>query len=202
VKPEAISWDESRGSFLVGTVDTGAVLAVTPAGEVEELLRASDENGLLAITGIAVDAARKKLWLSSAGVPGFVGLKQADLGRGALLEFNLESLELLKRYVIPVDGLPHVPGSLELTPGGDVYLSIAMPMVFRKWQAANRWFTCQQGNASYGPALSTMGKPSMRGCRTRHPGGRLERDSSARRPGWRPLNIGGISDELQRGSLL
>lgn len=133
VQPESIAWDSGRGKFLIGTIDSGAVQAVTPAGEVEELIRASDDNGLLAITGIAVDETRKRLWLSSAGVPGFSALVPTDLGRGALFEFDLESMELLNRFDIPVDGLPHAPGRVVVTPAGDVYLiDHAVPMVFRK----------------------------------------------------------------------
>jgi len=133
VQPESITWDDSRGKFLIGTIETGAILAVTPGGEAEELLRSSNDNGLLAITGIAVDQARNRLWVTTAGVPGFAGVLPTELGRGALLEFKLDSLEFLQRYDVPVDGLPHVPGSIAVTPGGDVYLiDRAVQMVFRK----------------------------------------------------------------------
>lgn len=133
VQPETIAWDNSRGKFLVGTIESGALLAVSQAGEVEELLRSTDENGLLAINGIAVDEAHKRLWVTTAGVPGFSHVIPTELGRGALMEFNLETLELLHRYDVPVDGLPHVPGSVAVTPAGDVYLiDRAVPMVFRK----------------------------------------------------------------------
>ena len=133
VQPEAIAWDNSRGKFLVGTIESGALLAASPAGEAEELLHSTDENGLLAITGIAVDEAHERLWVSTAGVPGFAQLIPTELGRGALMEFKLATLELLHRYDVPVDGLAHVPGSIAVTPSGDVYLvDRAVPMVFRK----------------------------------------------------------------------
>jgi hypothetical protein len=87
----------------------------------------------LAIIGLAVDKDRNRLWVSTAGVPGFSGLHPTDLGRGALFELKLETLEILNRYYIPVDGLPHVPGSISISPSGDVYLvDRAYPMVFRK----------------------------------------------------------------------
>jgi len=139
VQPESLAWDDSRGTFLVGSIENGALLAVEPGGETKELLQASDENGLLAITGIAVDPQRKRLWLSSAGVPGFAELVPTDLGRGAVFEFNLETLELLNRYDLPVDGLPHVPGKLVVSAAGDVYvLDRAVPMVFRKLADADK----------------------------------------------------------------
>ena len=131
--PETITWDESRESFLVGTIETGAILSVSPTGETRELIRSNDENGLLAIIGLAVDVSKGRLWVSTAGVPGFAQILPTDLGRGALFEFDLDSLEILNRYYIPIDGLPHVPGAIATTPNGDVYLvDRAYPMVFRK----------------------------------------------------------------------
>ena len=133
LRPEAIAWDDARGRFLVGTVDTGAVLEVSPSGKVKELLKANATNGLMAINGIAIDQQRGKLWITSAGVPGFAALKQADIGRGLLLEFNLETLEPLGRFEIPADGVPHVPGSVVVNPAGDVYfIDRAVPVVYRK----------------------------------------------------------------------
>lgn len=133
LRPEAIAWDDARGSFLVGTVDTGALLEVSPSGTVKELLKANRTNGLMAINGIAIDQQRNKLWITTAGLPGFAALKKADIGRGLLLEFNLETLEPLGRFEIPADGVPHVPGSVVVNPAGDVYLiDRAVPVVYRK----------------------------------------------------------------------
>jgi hypothetical protein len=133
LRPEAIAWDDARGKFLVGTVDTGKVLEVSPSGEVKEILKPNAKNGLMAINGIAVDQPRKKLWITTAGVPGFEKLKEGDLGRGALLEFNLETLEPLGRFDIPADNVPHVPGSVVVNPAGDVFfIDRAVPLVYRK----------------------------------------------------------------------
>jgi hypothetical protein len=139
VVPETIAWDDGRGRFLVGTIESGSIISVTPSGEVEELLRSADDNGLLAITGLAVDENRGRLWVSTAGVPGFKDVLPTELGRGALLEFDLKTLKFLDRYDVPVDGLPHVPGSIVVTPGGDVYLiDRAVQMVFRKLAGAKK----------------------------------------------------------------
>jgi hypothetical protein len=133
MRPEAIAWDDSRGRFVVGTIDTGVVFAVAPDGKAKELLRASKKNGIQAITGLAVDADRNRLWLGSAGVPAFTDLDKADQGHAALLEFDLKKLKLLNRFDLPSDALPHVPGRITVTPQGDVYfIDRALPMVFRK----------------------------------------------------------------------
>jgi len=133
LRPEAIAWDEARNRFLVGTVDTGVLLEVSPSGKVKELLKPNATNGLMAINGIAIDQQRNKLWLTTAGVPGFAAVKQTDIGRGFLLEFNLETLEPLGRFEIPADGVPHVPGSVVVNPAGDVYfIDRAVPVLYRK----------------------------------------------------------------------
>ena len=137
--PEAIVWDPSRERLLIGTIDQGAILAVTPDGKVKELLRANADNGLWAVHGIAVDADHDRLWVTSTGVPGFQGLQPTDLGRGALFELKLSSLTVVNRFDVPADGYPHLLGSLSVTSAGDVYvLDRAVPLIFRKAAASTK----------------------------------------------------------------
>ena len=103
--PETISWDESRQKFLVGTIAEGRSCGWQD-GEVSELLKANDENGMWAILDILVDTSRNRLWVTSAAIPAFSRFDPADKGRSALFEFDLKSLELIHRYPVPVDGSP------------------------------------------------------------------------------------------------
>jgi hypothetical protein len=126
-------WDESRKRFLLGTRSEGKVLAVDDDGGTEVLLEADAENGLWSIDGLAVDAARNTLWVASSATPAFSGYSPADARRGALFRFDLETLELLARYNLGADGLPHRLGSVVTTTDGTVYvLDRAMPFIFRK----------------------------------------------------------------------
>ena len=135
----AIAWDQSRNSFLVGTIHKGAVIAVSVDGETEELLEADDENGLWSINGMAVDAERNRLWISSAATPLFAGFTVADKNHGALFELDLKTMEILGRYNVPVDGLRHEPGSLALTDDGHVYvIDLAVPIIYRKTPQGDR----------------------------------------------------------------
>ena len=120
--PAAISWDGHRGRFLVGTKSAGTVLALSEDGAEEVLIQADDENGLWAINGLHADAANNRLWISSAAVPEFTAFSPIDKWRGALFEFNLETLDLINRYNIPVDGSPHELGPMAVTDAGDVYI--------------------------------------------------------------------------------
>jgi len=136
---QAIAWDESRSSFLVGTLREGAVMAVSADGETSVLLKADDENGLMAISDLAVDADRKRLWVSSAASARFSGYSATDDKDGALFEFDLETLELLGRYDFSTDGLEHEPGGLAVTDDGHVYvINRVAPIIYRKTPTGNQ----------------------------------------------------------------
>ena len=131
--PEALAWDSSAERFLVGTLEGGNILAISKDGKVSTLLSTNKENGLRAIFGLAVDAKRKRLWVSTGATPVFGKLAEGELGKTALLEFDLESLKLLNRFEPPVDKYPHLLGSLALTPEGNVFvLDRALPQLFIK----------------------------------------------------------------------
>jgi sugar lactone lactonase YvrE len=133
ILPEAISWDESRQKFLIGTIAEGQIIAVSKDGQVEELLKADDKNQLWAIFDILVDQPRGRLWVSSASVSGFSHYDPANKGQSALFEFDLETLGLIHRYPVPVDGKPHILGSMVQSPDGDIYIADRfLPIVYIK----------------------------------------------------------------------
>jgi hypothetical protein len=136
--PEAMAWDASAGRFLVGALEDGIIYSVTADGKVSELLKSDSKNGLRAIYGLEVDAERKRLWVSSTATPAFGKVTEGEPGKTALLEFDLDSLELLNRFEPPADQYPHFLGSIGLTPEGDVFvLDRAVPQVYIKPAAAN-----------------------------------------------------------------
>ncbi len=198
ILPEAISWDKSRQKFLIGTVAEGSILAVGKDGQVSELLKANRANGLWAVFGILVDGPRNRLWVASAASPKFLRYNPADNGRSALFEFNLKTLQLIRRYPVPVDGNPHSLGSMVLTPKGDIYIvDRALPFVYEKLA----------GEQKLKPLLATRDMVSMRGI-AMQPDGRIlyvaDRelgimviDVEAKRTGKlvvpKTLNIGGIA---------
>lgn len=133
VMPETIAWDESRQKFLIGSVADGSIVAVGKDGQVTELLKANLGNGMWAVLDILVDAAHETLWVTSASIPEFSGFDPVDKGRSALFEYNLKTLELIRRYPVPVDGRPHSLGSMVLSPNGDIYIADrVLPIVFSK----------------------------------------------------------------------
>ena len=133
VMPETMDWDESRQKFLIGTVAEGQILAVGKDGQVSELLKASDANGMWAIFDILVDESRNRLWVTSASTPGYLRFDLIDNGRSALFEFDLKTLDFIRRYPVPVDGQPHILGSMVLDPNGGIYIADrAVPLIYSK----------------------------------------------------------------------
>jgi hypothetical protein len=136
---QAIAWDASRGKFLVGTAARGTVLAVAEDGSAEVLLKAADNKGMWSVNGLAADPGRNRLWVSTAATPKFEGFAPAEENQGALLEFNLETLEPVNQFFLPIDTLPHELGSLALTEDGHVYvIDRALPVVYRKTPDGDR----------------------------------------------------------------
>jgi hypothetical protein len=137
--PAAMSWDESRESFLVGTENDGSVVAVSQDGSTQVLIEANDENGLWAIRGLYADSENNRLWVSSAAVPAFSAFQASDKGRGALFEFDLETLEMKGRFDVPLDGQAHEPGPIAVSGDGDIFIAdLAQPIVFRKTAKGER----------------------------------------------------------------
>lgn len=128
-----LAWDAGRGRFLVGTRNEGKLLAVDDQGNAEVLLQASDDNGLWSIDGLAVDAQNQRLWIASTATPAFAGFTPADAHRGALFEFDLETLEPAGQYNLPADAMRHELGSVAVSAAGDAFvIDRAAPIIYRK----------------------------------------------------------------------
>jgi len=126
----SVVWDSSRDRFLLGTLSGGQLLAVSDNGTSEVLLQAGTKNEPSALTGLAVDIERSRLWASSSAI---------DKSRGALLEFDLNTLEFLGHFDLPVDPLKHDLGSVAVAADGTVYvIDRATPIIYRKVPGGDR----------------------------------------------------------------
>jgi hypothetical protein len=133
IRPEAIDWDAGRGALLLGTVNSGSIIAVAMDGSSQELFRADNINGVWGIYYLVVDPERDRLWVISASSNDFSGFDPADRGRSVLLEFKLGSMELIRHYPVPVDGLPHKLRNMALSPSGDIFITDGIfPIVYVK----------------------------------------------------------------------
>lgn len=133
--PEAITWDAGREALLVGTVHGGDILAVSKDGISTNLFKA---DGSWGIYGLKADPRNNHLWATTAANAHFSGFDPSDKGRSMLLEFALDSMELLRRYPVPVDGNPHSLGSLDLAPNGDLYVADSLLPIIYVLKAADK----------------------------------------------------------------
>jgi len=135
----AIAWDPSRDRLLVGTVVGGQLLALAADGSVETLLEADDANGLWSLTGLAVNPETNRLWVATTALPEYGKLSPADRNRSALVELELDSLEIVGRTYVPVGARPHALGSVAVTADDHVYvIDTLAPVVFRKAPGEDR----------------------------------------------------------------
>ncbi len=176
-------------------------------GNSKVLLQAERVDGLWAIMDIEVDAERDRLWLTTAAIHQFEGYSDELAGEGALLEFELGSLELVGRYPVERQDGPVAPGSIALHPGGDVFVADRdAAVVYRKRVDSDRVVPFVADNSLNGfndIAISTDGArlylpDTAKGILVIDP----ESEQAAMLEGPDTLNLGGIEGLFQVGSEL
>ncbi|HEY5906724.1 MAG TPA: hypothetical protein VIZ31_01705 [Vicinamibacteria bacterium] len=119
---EAVVHDPKTGAFFVSSVHRRKVVKVDAAGAAADFVR-EGQNGLFAAMGLAVDPARRSLYVSSEAVPLMTGFRKEDEGRSAVFEFDLDTARLRRRVEPPGEGAR----ASDLTVGPDGTLFAADP---------------------------------------------------------------------------
>lgn len=128
---EGIAYDPREGTFYVGSVHRRKVVRMTRDGRFADFVTLRGP-GRYAPLGLAVDPARRALWVATAAVPQMAGYTAADSGRSALLRFDLDTGEQTGDFPAPSDGRPHALGDLVISRAGDVYATDSRaPVVYR-----------------------------------------------------------------------
>lgn len=118
--PEALAWDPSSGSWLVGSLSKRKLIRVRPDGAATDFLSAPD---LLRVGGIHVDAARALLWFATwAPRPGAVG-SHDEPSETRLFKCDLGTGRVLRRYVPADSGTSHLFNDLAIASNGDVFVT-------------------------------------------------------------------------------
>src|SRR6185295_19897075 len=96
--------------------------------------------GLLSTLALAVDPARRALWVATDGVAQTRGLSKADEGRSAVVEFDVDSGRR-RRTIGPPESFPGARfADLTVGPGGELW--VADP-----W--SGRLYVLRSGEASF-----------------------------------------------------
>ena len=126
---EGVAYDSASRVFVVGSVRKGKILRVAGDGRTSDF--ATVEGGRWAPLGLRVDGPRRTLWVAAAALPQVAGYQPADSGRSAILQYDLRSGRLKRRYE-PRDGDAHVIGDLIVNRAGDVFATDSRaPVVYR-----------------------------------------------------------------------
>ncbi len=117
---EGIAHDSKTGSFFFSSVAQRKIVRRTADGQVSDFVP-SGGQGLLSALGLVADAAHRRLWVLSAGLPQTAGLKVSERMKSALLAFDLDSGAWQRTFDAP-------PGDrswndLELSSDGSVFVS-------------------------------------------------------------------------------
>jgi hypothetical protein len=119
---EDVAWDPRSRTWYLSSVHQRRILTIGPDGATRDLVPAAG-SGLLSPFAIALDTARNLLWVTSAGTPEGLGIRQEDLGTTAVLSFEMPSGRLAGRYDLPADSTPRALADLDLLDDGTLIVS-------------------------------------------------------------------------------
>ena len=120
--PEGAAYDTTRDRFLRSSGRRRNVIAVDADGRCHELL-APGNDGLLAVLGMDVDAARDTLWVASAAAPFMHDAASAKPGETRLSRIDLASGRVVASYTPASTGLLN---DLDLLPDGRVAVTASV----------------------------------------------------------------------------
>jgi hypothetical protein len=126
---EGLAYDPVEESFFVSSVHKRKILAVGKSGDVKTF--ASEQDGLFSVLGMAVDAKRRHLWVTSTAFPQMIKFRKEEDGTSAVFKFDLRTKRLLKKYVLSNAGKKHALGDLTIQSNGDVFTTDSLsPAVY------------------------------------------------------------------------
>jgi len=117
---EAVVHDPKTGAFFVSAVHRRKVVRIDAAGRAADFVPEAHE-GLTSAIGLALDAGRRSLYVSTAGQALMRGFKPEDEGRSEVREYGIDDGKL-RRRIAPPEGIAGAQASdLALGPDGTLY---------------------------------------------------------------------------------
>jgi hypothetical protein len=119
---EGIAHDPASGDFLVSSMHRRKILRVDKAGVVRDFTT-EGQDGLMAVSALAVDAPRRTLWASTHGVNFMTGFKPEDEGRSFVHEYDLGTGRLRRRLAVPAGVAGGHLSDLAVGPDGSLFVA-------------------------------------------------------------------------------
>jgi hypothetical protein len=119
--PEALAWDSSSGTWLVGSLSKRKVIRIAPDGSATDFLSAPE---LLRVVGIHVDSARTHLWFATwAPRADTTPRDDEPPTETRLFRCDLNSGRILRSYAPADSANSHLFNDLAIAPNGDVFVT-------------------------------------------------------------------------------
>ncbi len=118
--PEGLAFDEDTDTYYLGSARQRRIQKIKRAGRDENFVLPG-EGSLWAALGMVTDPDRHLLWVASAAIPEMEVGDPKDLGRSAVLAYDLRSGDRRRRYVLEDGAAAHQLGDLALARNGTIY---------------------------------------------------------------------------------
>lgn len=117
--PEGLAFDDDRKAWFVSGAHERRIQRVTASGDEQDFVQPG-AGGLWAPLGMAAESGRRLLWVASAAVPEMENAQPDEIGRSAVLAYDLDTGRFRGRYLLD-DGEPHLLGDLIAPYRGTLY---------------------------------------------------------------------------------
>lgn len=121
--PEGIAYDSDSGAYFVGGAHEREIVRIPRGAQTVDSFVTPGAGGLWAPLGMQADPPRRLLWVATAAIPQMRNAEPGELGRAAVLAYDLGSGRLKRRHRLPDDGAEHVLGDLEVLRNGTIYVT-------------------------------------------------------------------------------
>jgi sugar lactone lactonase YvrE len=119
--PEGMAYDARTGRWFVSAVRERRVVVVERDGRAHDFVPAAGD-GIGGTFGMAVDSARRRLWIATTSLPRMNDFSSADSGRVGVYGYDLDTGRLVRKAWMSRDSSTlHTFGDVAVAPNGDVY---------------------------------------------------------------------------------
>jgi hypothetical protein len=117
--PEGIAYDSERDHFFIGSVHERRIQRIKRDDSEVDFIKPNPD--LWAVFGMATDERRELLWVATAAVPEMEDAKPEELGRTAIIGYDIDSGKQKHRFVLEDGAGPHQLGDLIVLDDGTIY---------------------------------------------------------------------------------
>lgn len=120
--PEGIAYDPRDGAFYLGSTWKSKIVRVDGTGRPRDFTT-TGQDGLRAVLGLRIDAARRTLWAASVPNPLLPPRDPKEEGTAAVFRYNLDTGRLTGKFELREAGVRHILNDLDVSPRGDVFVT-------------------------------------------------------------------------------